>query len=72
MFWMGNEENNFPLGTLIWGPDKDIFAESKVQISQTLERKIENSFLSISLNICFGCSLRWFFLIPTTYVLDEK
>ena len=31
------------------------------------EYKIVIIFLSISLKICFGCSLRWFFLVPITY-----
>ena len=43
---------------------------------QNFELKIVNNFLPISFNICFGCSKepsqRWFFLVPTTYVLVEK
>ena len=29
-------------------------------------------FLPISFNMCFGCSLRWLFSVPTTYVLVKK
>ena len=48
------------------GPDKHFFV-----------CKIGNIFLSIDLNICFGfskrtVSRRWFFWVPTTYVLIEK
>ena len=51
IFWLRNKKNNFQLRTFIWGPEV-----SMLEISKTSECKIWNIFLSISLNMCYGCS----------------
>ena len=41
-------------------------------VKQKFQRKIAIIFLSISFNMCFGCSKEPSQLVPTTYVLIEK
>ena len=52
MFWLRNKKDNFQLRPFILGP-------GKVEIylyRPNFQRKTVNIFISISLNICFGCS----------------
>ena len=35
MFWMRNKENNFPIGTLIWRPDRIKFCSTAQKLAST-------------------------------------
>ena len=39
---------------------------------QNFGYKTVHIVLPIILNICFGCSLRWSFSVPETYILGDK
>ena len=52
----------------------DIGMDSTGLLNKTFQCKIVNMVLPIVFSICFGCSLRRFFWVPTTYtcILIEK
>ena len=65
MFWMRNNENNFPIHTLIWKPAS---LENHVDTQEWLEIRSSYTINVLNLNISFFCTpIKYVFFMARIY-----